>query len=65
MTHPLRIGIKLSQDAPIETYRAIWRTAEDGGFDHCWAMDHLASIGPIGDERPIFDGWELLAGMAV
>ncbi len=65
MTHPLRIGIKLSQDAPIETSRAIWRTAEDGGFDHCWAMDHLASIGPIGDERPIFDGWELLAGMAV
>ena len=27
-------------------------------------MDHLASIGPIGDDRPIFDGWELLAGMA-
>jgi alkanesulfonate monooxygenase SsuD/methylene tetrahydromethanopterin reductase-like flavin-dependent oxidoreductase (luciferase family) len=27
-------------------------------------MDHLASIGNIGDDRPIFDGWELLAGMA-
>jgi F420-dependent oxidoreductase-like protein len=61
---PLRIGIKLSQDAPIETYRTIWRIADEAGFDHCWAMDHLASIGPIGDDRPIFDGWELLAAMA-
>jgi F420-dependent oxidoreductase-like protein len=60
----LRIGIKLSQDAPIQSYRAIWRIAEEAGFDHCWAMDHLASIGQIGDDRPIFDGWELLAGMA-
>ena len=65
MKHPLRIGIKLSQDAPIETYREIWRIAEEGGFDHCWAMDHLASIGAAGDDRPIFDGWELLAAMAV
>jgi probable F420-dependent oxidoreductase len=65
MTHPLRIGIKLSQDAPIESYKAIWKIADEAGFDHCWAMDHLATIGPIGDDRPIFDGWELLAAMAV
>lgn len=65
MTHPLRIGIKLSQDHPIETYREVWRIAEEGGFDSCWAMDHLASIGSIGEDRPIFDGWELLAAMAV
>lgn len=65
MTHPLRIGIKLSQDQPIETYREVWRIADEAGFDHCWAMDHLASIGSVGDDRPIFDGWELLAGMAV
>ena len=65
MTHPLRIGIKLSQDQPIETYRRVWRIAEEGGFDHCWAMDHLASIGSVGDDRPIFDGWELLGAMAV
>jgi len=42
----------------------VWRIAEEGGFDHCWAMDHLASIGGPGDDRPIFDGWELLAAMA-
>ena len=64
MTHPLRVGIKLSQDAPIESYREIWSIADEAPFDHCWAMDHLASIGPIGDDRPIFDGWELLAAMA-
>ena len=64
MTHPLRVGIKLSQDAPIESYKAVWKIAEEARFDHCWAMDHLATIGSIGDDRPIFDGWELLAGMA-
>jgi probable F420-dependent oxidoreductase len=65
MTQPLRVGIKLSQDAPIESYKAIWKIADEARFDHCWAMDHLATIGGIGDDRPIFDGWELLAGMAV
>jgi alkanesulfonate monooxygenase SsuD/methylene tetrahydromethanopterin reductase-like flavin-dependent oxidoreductase (luciferase family) len=64
MTHPLRVGIKLSQDAPIESYRAIWKIADEARFDHCWAMDHLASIGGVGEDRPIFDGWELLAAMA-
>jgi alkanesulfonate monooxygenase SsuD/methylene tetrahydromethanopterin reductase-like flavin-dependent oxidoreductase (luciferase family) len=65
MTQPLRVGIKLSQDAPIESYKAIWKIADEARFDHCWAMDHLASIGSIGEDRPIFDGWELLAGMAM
>jgi probable F420-dependent oxidoreductase len=65
MTHPLRVGIKLSQDAPIESYKAIWKIADEARFDHCWAMDHLATIGGIGDDRPIFDGWELLAAMAM
>ncbi|MDE3133025.1 MAG: LLM class flavin-dependent oxidoreductase [Acidobacteriota bacterium] len=65
MTERLKVGIKLSQDAPIESYRAIWKIADEARFDHCWAMDHLATIGGIGDDRPIFDGWELLAAMAV
>ena len=64
MTQPLRVGIKLSQDAPIDSYRAIWQIADEARFDHCWAMDHLATIGDIGDDRPIFDGWELLGAMA-
>jgi probable F420-dependent oxidoreductase len=65
MAQTLRVGIKLSQDAPIESYKAIWQIADQARFDHCWAMDHLATIGGIGDDRPIFDGWELLAAMAV
>lgn len=65
MAEPLRVGIKLSQDASIESYRAVWKIADEARFDHCWAMDHLATIGSIGEDRPIFDGWELLAAMAV
>jgi alkanesulfonate monooxygenase SsuD/methylene tetrahydromethanopterin reductase-like flavin-dependent oxidoreductase (luciferase family) len=65
MSQALRVGIKLSQDAPIESYKAIWKIADEARFDHCWAMDHLATIGTIGDNEPIFDGWELLAAMAV
>lgn len=65
MTQPIRVGIKLSQDASIESYKAVWKIADEARFDHCWAMDHLATIGGIGDDRPIFDGWELLAGMAM
>ncbi len=65
MSQALRVGIKLSQDAPIESYKAIWKIADEARFDHCWAMDHLATIGTVGDNEPIFDGWELLAAMAV
>jgi alkanesulfonate monooxygenase SsuD/methylene tetrahydromethanopterin reductase-like flavin-dependent oxidoreductase (luciferase family) len=65
MAQPLRVGIKLSQDAPIESYTAVWKIADEARFDHCWAMDHLATIGGIGDDRAIFDGWELLGAMAV
>lgn len=64
-THPLRIGLKLSQGAPIESYRRIWQIADEAGFDHCWAFDHLAAIGASGEDRAVFDGWTLLAGMAV
>ena len=65
MTHPLRFGIKLSgQDTTIEDLRAIWRIADDGGFDHVWDFDHLASIGDGGPDRPIYEGWTLQAAMA-
>ncbi len=61
--HPLRFGLKLSQNAPIDTLTTIWRIADDSGFDHCWNMDHFASLG--GDDTlDIFEAWTLLAGMA-
>src|SRR5262252_3924329 len=60
----MRYGLKLSQDATIDQLRAVWRVADDAGFDHCWCMDHLATLGPR-DDGPIFEAWALLAGMAV
>jgi F420-dependent oxidoreductase-like protein len=61
----LRVGIKHSgQDCTIEQLRDVWATVDEAGFDHLWAFDHLASIGPGGPDRPVFEGWSLLAGMA-
>jgi F420-dependent oxidoreductase-like protein len=59
----MRYGLKLSQNASIDQYRAVWRVADEAGFDHCWNMDHLATLGgdPGGD---IFEAWTLLAAMA-
>jgi F420-dependent oxidoreductase-like protein len=60
----MRYGLKLSQNATIDQLRAVWRIADESGFDHCWNMDHLATLGPR-DDGPIFEAWTLLAGMAV
>ncbi len=59
-----RYGLKLSQNATIDQLRAVWRVADEAGFDHCWCMDHFAALGPR-DDGPIFEAWTLLAGMAV
>jgi F420-dependent oxidoreductase-like protein len=59
----LRFGLKLSQDASVDTLRSLWRVADEGGFDSCWVMDHFASLGPR-DDLPIFETWTLLAAMA-
>ena len=59
--HPLRFGLKLSQAATLDTLKALWRVADDSGFDHCWNMDHLASLDPD-DSLDIFEAWTLLAG---
>jgi F420-dependent oxidoreductase-like protein len=60
----MRCGLKLSQNATIDQLRAVWGVADEAGFDHCWCMDHLATLGPR-DDGPIFEAWTLLAGMAV
>ena len=65
MNHPLRFGLKASgQSITIEQLRAVWRIADEGGFDHLWDFDHFASIGPAGPDRPIYEGWALQAAMA-
>src|SRR5207244_700875 len=43
---------------------AVGRIADEGGFDHVWDFDHLASIGDVGHDRPIYEGWTLQAAMA-
>lgn len=60
----MRYGIKLSQNATIDQLRAVWRIADEAGFDHCWCMDHLATLGAR-EDGPIFEAWTLLAGMAM
>jgi F420-dependent oxidoreductase-like protein len=60
----MRYGLKLSQNATIDQFRAVWQVADDAGFDHCWCMDHFATLGPQ-DDGPIFEAWTLLAAMAV
>jgi F420-dependent oxidoreductase-like protein len=64
VAHPLRIGIKLSQQVhPIEAQREAWRIADEAGFDHIWPFDHLISLG--GDPTQlIFDGWTILGAVA-
>lgn len=62
--HPLRIGLKFSQQVhPIDVHRDVWRIADQAGFDHIWPFDHLIALG--GDSSaPIFDGWTALGAMA-
>jgi F420-dependent oxidoreductase-like protein len=59
----MRYGLKLSQNAPIDEFRAFWRIADEAGFDSLWNMDHFATLGgdPSGD---IYEAWTLLAAMA-
>jgi F420-dependent oxidoreductase-like protein len=65
MTSPLRIGLKNSgQDTTIQALRDVWRVADEAGFDHVWDFDHLASIGPGGVARTVYEGWTLLAAIA-
>jgi len=64
VAHPLRLGIKLAQQATsVEDLRAVWRIADQSGFDHLWGFDHFAAIGGPA-ERPIYEGWTMLAAMA-
>jgi alkanesulfonate monooxygenase SsuD/methylene tetrahydromethanopterin reductase-like flavin-dependent oxidoreductase (luciferase family) len=66
MSGQVRIGLKhTGQNVPISELQSIWRTADEGGFDHLWDSDHLASTGPTGPDLGVYEGWALLAAMAV
>jgi F420-dependent oxidoreductase-like protein len=58
------LGLKLSpQNCTIEDLRAVWRIADDAGFDHLWAFDHLNPIFADVD-GDVFEGMTLLGAMA-
>ena len=64
-SHPVRVGIKLSQQLnTIEQQRAVWRLADEAGFDHLWIFDHFNPIGSAPLDGVIWEGWTLLAAMA-
>jgi alkanesulfonate monooxygenase SsuD/methylene tetrahydromethanopterin reductase-like flavin-dependent oxidoreductase (luciferase family) len=65
MTTHVRFGLKLGQDASVAELRDVWRIADEAEFDHLWCLDLFATIGADGPDREIFEGWALLAGMAV
>jgi F420-dependent oxidoreductase-like protein len=62
--HPLRVGLKLSpQLTTVDELRAVWRIADESGFDHVWNFDHFAAIaGDPADD--VLEGWTLLGAMA-
>jgi F420-dependent oxidoreductase-like protein len=64
VAHPLHVGLKLApQIYPIATHRAVWKVADQAGFDGLWGFDHLLALG--GDPtKPVFEGWTMLAAMA-
>ena len=63
--HPIRVGIKLSpQLCTVDQLRAVWRLADDAGFDHVWIFDHFNPIGGNPLEGDIHEGWTLLGAMA-
>ncbi len=41
-----------------------WRWADETGWDSAWTFDHFFSLYD-GDAGPCFEGWTLLAGLAV
>jgi F420-dependent oxidoreductase-like protein len=62
---PVRLGIKLSQQlCTIDQQRAVWRLADQAGFDHVWVFDHFNPIGANPLDGVIWEGWTLMAAIA-
>src|SRR4051812_39423784 len=60
-----RVGVQLHpQGTTTDELRAAWRGADDLGVDSIWVWDHFYPL--YGDpEAGHFEGWTLLAAMAV
>jgi alkanesulfonate monooxygenase SsuD/methylene tetrahydromethanopterin reductase-like flavin-dependent oxidoreductase (luciferase family) len=61
----LTFGVKASQQlAPLADQRAVWRAAEDGGFDSVWLFDHFLPMSRTARTGDILEAWTLLAALA-
>ena len=60
-----RVGVQLHPQATtIDELRDAWRAADALGVDSIWTWDHFFPL--YGDpDAPHFEGWSLLAAMAV
>lgn len=72
LSHPVRVGLKYAQiGVSMASLRAVWRAADDAGFDHLWLMDHFLPLTRSATgwyqhdaTDPVFEAWTLLAAMA-
>ena len=63
VTREVRFGICTDQSEPYATMRERWRFYEQLGFDSLWDCDHF--MRPSDPACPYFEGWTLLAALAV
>lgn len=73
----LRIGLQCSvENCSIEELQTVWMVADERGVDNIWVSDHLVALGdahlqpfppgpPEALNLPVFEGWALLAALAV
>src|SRR5436305_1350873 len=61
----IKIGVQLRpQHTSVEDLRAAWKAVERLGVDSVWTWDHFFPLGGDPDGSH-FEGWSLLAAMAV
>jgi alkanesulfonate monooxygenase SsuD/methylene tetrahydromethanopterin reductase-like flavin-dependent oxidoreductase (luciferase family) len=63
MDRALRFGLLTDQNLPWATLLERWQLFEQLGFDSAWDGDHFNQ--PSRPTGPYFEGWTLLAGLAV
>jgi F420-dependent oxidoreductase-like protein len=65
---PLGLGLKLAQHwSSARELRSVFVTADEGGFDHAWCIDHFAAADIRGGGDPtgdILEAWTFIAAMA-
>jgi probable F420-dependent oxidoreductase len=62
----VKVGLQLHPQTPqLDDLRAAWKTADELGADSLWIWDHFFPPLYGGPTDPHFEGWTLLAAMAV